>query len=164
MPRKPTGEPVGRRRIKSKISSDSTEPFFPTGLVDKIENPLTWNGTVPPKEIDLNQVLYWIELQATEEEIAGSFRVTRMALNRRLNDAFGMNFDQLRTLCSGNKKISLRRYQFALAEKNASMAIWLGKIWLDQKESGYQNDELPAQLKEFVDTIKSHYKPKLPHE
>ncbi len=31
-------------------------------------------------------------------------------------------------------KASLRRHQFRMAEKNATMAIWLGKQWLDQKD------------------------------
>lgn len=31
-------------------------------------------------------------------------------------------------------KISLRRSQFRLAEKNANMAIWLGKQYLNQKD------------------------------
>lgn len=31
-------------------------------------------------------------------------------------------------------KMSLRRSQFSLAEKNAAMAIWLGKQYLNQKD------------------------------
>ena len=34
----------------------------------------------------------------------------------------------------GIGKISLRRSQFRLAEKNANMAIWLGKQYLEQPD------------------------------
>lgn len=33
-----------------------------------------------------------------------------------------------------NGKASLRRYQFKMAEKNPTMAIWLGKNWIDQSD------------------------------
>jgi hypothetical protein len=36
-------------------------------------------------------------------------------------------------------KSSLRRAQWKLAEKNASMAIWLGKQYLEQKDIVEQN-------------------------
>lgn len=113
MPRKPTGKPSGAPKIKvSEVTS----------------------GNLPPKEINLDQVLYWIELQATAEEIAGAFRVSVDTLDNRLKIAFGMGFSDLKKRCSGMSKISLRRFQFQQAEKNASMAIWLGKVWLGQKE------------------------------
>ena len=96
--------------------------------------PAQWKGTIPAKEINLDQVLYWTELQATAEEIAGAFRVSVDTLDRRLREAFGMGFAELRKRCNGLQKLSLRRYQFQQAEKNATMAIWLGKIWLRTTE------------------------------
>ena len=89
---------------------------------------------IPPKKIILDQVLYWIDLQATQEEVAGSFRVSVETLNARLQDHFGMSFSELRKRCDGTAKLALRRYQFQQAEKSSTMAIWLGKIWLGQKE------------------------------
>jgi hypothetical protein len=55
----------------------------------------------PAKEINLDQVLYWTELQATAEEIAGAFRVSVDTLDRRLREAFGMGFAELRKRCNG---------------------------------------------------------------
>lgn len=95
-------------------------------LVEK--NPL------PEKEIVLDQVLYWIDLQATAEEIAGSFYVSTSTLDRRLKEHFGYGFEELKKKCSGSAKLSLRRYQFQQAEKNTTMSIWLGKIWLGQSD------------------------------
>ena len=74
-------------------------------------------------------------MQATAEEIAGSFRVSVDTLDRRLREAFGMGFAELRKRCNGRHKLSLRRYQFQQAERSATMAIWLGKIWLGQRET-----------------------------
>lgn len=103
------------------------------------------NGKIPEKEIDLNQVIYWAEMQATQEEVAGSFRVCVETLNRHLVEAVGMTYKELLTRVNGNAKLSLRRYQFEQAKKNATMAIWLGKIWLGQmdpdKKGDYQINE-----------------------
>lgn len=123
MPRKPTGRPSGRPKIKTKAPIDPNAP------------PSEWKGTVPEKEINLDQVLYWIELQATAEEVAGAFRVSTDTLDRRLREAFGMGFAELRKRCNGLHKLSLRRYQFQQAQRSATMAIWLGKIWLGQRET-----------------------------
>ena len=95
----------------------------------------TGNPPGPPqKEIDLDQVIYWAQLQATAEEIASSFRVSPDTLDRRLKKHFGMGYAELLKRVGGSAKLSLRRYQFKLAEKNVAMAIWLGKQWLGQKE------------------------------
>ena len=115
MPRKPTGRPNGRPK---KIVKPPVDPKSP---------PIEWNGIVPAKEINLDQV--------TAEEIAGSFRVSVDTLDRRLREAFGMGFAELRKRCNGLHKLSLRRYQFQQAERSATMAIWLGKIWLGQRET-----------------------------
>ncbi|MEI8328390.1 MAG: hypothetical protein WCG14_00075 [Chlamydiia bacterium] len=123
MPRKPTGRPNGRPK---KTVEPPVDPKAP---------PAEWKGTIPEKEINLDQVLYWTELQATAEEIAGAFRVSVDTLDRRLREAFGMGFAELRKRCNGLHKLSLRRYQFQQAERNATMAIWLGKIWLGQRET-----------------------------
>lgn len=56
-------------------------------------------------------------------------------------------------------KASLRRHQFKMAEGNATMAIWLGKQWLDQKDRKEVEVGAPgdfdkldaAGLREFID-------------
>jgi hypothetical protein len=111
--------------------------------------------SIPEKVIVFDQVLYWINLQATQEEVAGSFHVSVETLNGRLLDHFGVNFSELRKRCDGEAKLSLRRYQFNLAKTNTSMAIWLGKQWLGQKD----HDQMQASpndraLTEALKTIK----------
>jgi len=57
-----------------------------------------------------------------------------------------------------NGKISLRRIQFKLAERNATMGIWLGKQYLGQREMTYETSE-PIDLKEFAEVIANNYEP-----
>lgn len=115
------------------------------------------------KEINLDQVIYWIGLQATAEEIAGSFRVSVDTLDLRIKENFGMNFKELKKFLGNGAdgKLRLRRYQFELARTNASVNIWLGKQWLGQKdtihqetvvtESGKVNIYLPDNGREMDD-------------
>ena len=74
-------------------------------------------------------------IQCTEEEICAVMRVTDKTLNRLLKEEYGQGFSETYKKYSAGGKASLRRIQFRLAEKNAAMAIWLGKQWLGQKES-----------------------------
>nr|UWD62952.1 MAG: hypothetical protein [Bacteriophage sp.] len=51
-------------------------------------------------------------------------------------------------------KSSLRRAQWKLAEKNASMAIWLGKQYLDQSDGASEKSGDPAALAALVLAVK----------
>lgn len=101
-----------------------------------------WNSL--RKEIDLKQVIYWIGLQATAQEIAGSFRVSVATLDLRLKENLGMTFTELKEALGhgADGKLRLRQMQFELARTNPSMAIWLGKQWLDQKDTIHQETTL----------------------
>lgn len=129
-----------RGRPKTRPDPDPKTPKRKRGGQPGNTNNLLGRGKIPmnflaPKEINFDQILYWINLQATAEEIAGSFRITTETLDRQLKSYFGFGFMELRKLVDGEGKLSLRRYQFQQAEKNASMAIWLGKQWLGQKDN-----------------------------
>jgi len=52
-------------------------------------------------------------------------------------------------------RISLRRSQMKLAERNPTMAIWLGKQWLDQKDKleatvAGIDDDLRNEIEDFL--------------
>lgn len=51
-------------------------------------------------------------------------------------------------------KIRLRRNQFKLSERSASMAIWLGKQYLGQKDSIEVSQTSNGQLAELIDGLK----------
>lgn len=91
-------------------------------------------GKIPPRSIDLEQVYYWMDIGATQEEIAGAFRVGCRTLSNRLKEETGLNFCELKEKICGKAKINLRGYQYKMSEVNASMSIWLGKQWLGQTD------------------------------
>lgn len=95
----------------------------------------------PRKEIDKNHFENLCGLQCTKEDICDFFGVTDKTIDawckRTYKDSFSVVFKQKR----GNGKCSLRRYQFALAQKNANMAIWLGKQYLGQSDTPEQQQD-----------------------
>lgn len=82
----------------------------------------------PKKEIDYNTVEKLASIQCTQEEIANFLGLSVRTLQR------DEEFCRLYKKGQDNGKMSLRRYQFKLAEKNTSMAIFLGKQYLGQRD------------------------------
>ena len=82
----------------------------------------------PKKDIDYKMVEKLASIMATQEEIASFIGMSVKTLQR--DDKFCRIYKE--GLNKG--KMSLRRKQFGLADKNASMGIWLGKQYLDQKD------------------------------
>lgn len=117
----------------------------------------------PRKEIDKKQFENLCALQCTEIEIEDWFDVTDKTLNSWCKRTYGKGFSEVFRQKRGKGKISLRRTQWQLAEKSATMAIWLGKQYLGQNdnpvigttESKKEDDALSKSLKEFAMGIES---------
>ena len=92
----------------------------------------------PRKEIDQKQFENLCGLQCTLEEICGWFGVTDKTLNSWCKRTYSESFSEVFRQKRSTGKISLRRSQWKLAEKNANMAIWLGKQYLGQKDQEVQ--------------------------
>lgn len=88
----------------------------------------------PTIEIDINQFEKLCALQCTQEEICGVLGVSNKTLERWCKKVYKANFSEVFREKRQKGKISLRRSQFKLAEKSATMAIWLGKQYLDQRD------------------------------
>lgn len=90
----------------------------------------------PPKTINQQEFEKLCALQCTHDEICGWFDVTAPTLEAWCKQTYGkdMSFFKVFSIKRGKGKISLRRSQFQLAEKNASMAIWLGRQYLGQRD------------------------------
>ena len=88
----------------------------------------------PRKEIDQKQFENLCGLQCTLEEICGWFGCCTDTLEAWCKRTYKQGFSEVFRQKRGTGKISLRRAQFRLAEKNANMAIWLGKQYLLQTE------------------------------
>lgn len=99
----------------------------------------------PRKQIDLEQFKKLCAMQCTLGEIAGFFDCSEDTIENWCKREQKSNFSDTYKTYSSAGKISLRRYQMKLAEKNAAMAIWLGKQYLGQKESPEVDD--PEALK-----------------
>lgn len=113
-------------------------------------------GGRPRKEIDKTQFEKLCGLQCTKEEICSFFDITDKTLESWCKRTYKVGFSEVFRLKRGKGKISLRRYQFELAKKNANMAIWLGKQYLDQSDNPAKDD--PAALnkaKELLDGVPS---------
>ena len=82
----------------------------------------------PKKEIDYVAVEKLANIQCTQEEIASFLGISSRTLLR------DEKFKELFAKGRENGKTSLRRIQWKHAEKSATMAIWLGKQYLGQKD------------------------------
>lgn len=88
----------------------------------------------PKKEIDKEIFEELCEIQCTEDEIASVFRCSIDTLSRFCKATYKESFAEVYKKLSEGGKTSLRRKQWKLAETSATMAIWLGKQYLGQKE------------------------------
>lgn len=91
----------------------------------------------PKKNIDQRQFENLCGLQCTMEEICDHFDICDETLTRWCKETYGMSFSEVFSIKRQKGKISLRRNQFKLAEKNPTMAIWLGKQYLGQRDEQY---------------------------
>jgi transposase len=106
----------------------------------------------PQIEINKEHFENLCNLQCTLNEIAGFFKCSPDTIENWCKRTYEEGFTDTYKRYSQNGKISLRRLQFKLAEKNASMAIWLGKQYLGQ------TDVITAQTTEdFVRNLDSIY-------
>lgn len=80
----------------------------------------------PRKEIDQKQFENLCGLQCTLEEICGWFDVTDKTLNSWCKRTYHTSFSEVFKKKRGAGKISLRRSQWQLAAKSASMAYLAG--------------------------------------
>lgn len=117
-----------------------------------------------PKKV-INQKLFenLCGIQCTEAEICGVLECSEDTLNRWCKRTYKMTFADTYKSKSQVGKSSLRRAQWKLAEKNASMAIWLGKQYLGQRDivelglptDNTQEDALSVSLREMAEGLES---------
>lgn len=93
------------------------------------------------------------EIQCTEEEICAVIGVTDKTLASWCNSTYGKKFSEVFKEKRKNGKASLRRNQWALAEKNPTMAIWLGKQYLGQKDNIEVGHKDLSKVEELLNKI-----------
>jgi len=97
----------------------------------------------PPKPIDWKIFEQLCHIQCTHSEIASFFHVVVDTLYDRVEKEYGEKISSIYKRFSEGGKSSLRRHQFRMAEKNCSMAIWLGKQYLGQRDHDDERDKKP---------------------
>jgi hypothetical protein len=97
----------------------------------------------PEKPIDWKIFEDLCHIQCTHDELASVCHVAKSTLYERAQKHYGEDFPTVYKRYSEGGKASLRRTQFKMSQKNATMAIWLGKQYLGQKDNAeqYQFDE-----------------------
>ena len=102
----------------------------------------------PKKEIDYDAVEKLAKIQCTQEEIANFLGISIRTLLRD---------EKFKEICERGResgKASLRRIQWKHAEKSASMAIFLGKQYLGQKDNvEVSNTDELNKVKELLTKI-----------
>ncbi len=106
----------------------------------------------PKKELDQEQFEKLCSYQCTKVEICDFFHVSDKTLDAWVKRTYGESFSEVFAKKRSLGKISLRRSQFKLAEKNAAMAIWLGKQYLGQRDNKLDLEEQEAR----IDQIKAN--------
>lgn len=85
----------------------------------------------------------------TKTEICAWFGVTDKTVDAWAKRTYDKTFSEVYNEKREGGKITLRRYQMQLAEKNASMAIFLGKQYLGQSD----NPEAPNDANELLQAL-----------
>lgn len=101
----------------------------------------------PKKEINYETVEKLANIQCTQEEIASFLELSVRTLQR------DEEFCRIYKKGQDNGKMSLRRMQYKLADKNPTMAIWLGKQYLKQKDNIEVESTQLVKVQELLNKI-----------
>ena len=88
----------------------------------------------PPIGIDKKIFENACFLQCTLMEMTSLFECSDDTINNWCKRTYGQNFSGVYKKYSAGGKMSLRRNQFKLSERSATMAIFLGKQYLNQRD------------------------------
>lgn len=108
----------------------------------------------PRKEIDVEQFKGLCAIMCTEEEIASWFNCSVDTIERWCKRELNGTFADVYKKYSASGRISLRRAQFKMAQKNCTMAIWLGKQYLGQTDKQDVTTTLDAK-DNFIEALSS---------
>ena len=109
----------------------------------------------PKTQIDKKEFEKLCALQCTQLEMCSWFDVDENTLNAWCKREYEMNFSEVFALKRGIGKISLRRTQWQLAEKNPSMAIFLGKQYLNQSDNPQGEEATQKTIDALLEAVKN---------
>ena len=92
-------------------------------------------------------------IQCTREEICSVLQVSDKTLDRWCQNTYGKYFSAIFAEKRDGGKASLRRMQWKQAEKNPTMAIWLGKNYLNQRDNIEVESKQLVKVEELLNKI-----------
>lgn len=107
----------------------------------------------PAKTVDWDEFKKLCEIHCNCEEIAGIFEMHTDTLALKVKEKFGEYFPEVFKRFAAPGKRNLRRTQFKLAQRNATMSIWLGKQYLDQKDIVQENQVSEGVTQRYLDVM-----------
>lgn len=102
----------------------------------------------PKKGIDWENFEKLCAMKCTGDEIASFLRINKDTLYIKVEEHYKKPFPVVYKVFSEIGHCSLRRNQWALSKKNATMAIWLGKQHLGQRDPDRESDRVTTDLME----------------
>lgn len=121
----------------------------------------------PEKKIEKSDFESLLYIQCTLDEVRAFFDMklggcSEDTVERWCKRTYGKNFADVAAEKRAIGRISLRRTQFELAKKNATLSIWLGKQYLGQRDEVVldagihaKDDALSASLREMAKELES---------
>ena len=105
---------------------------------------------------DFEQFEALCKIQCSKADICAVMDVSEKTLDRILREKYKGTFEDVMPRFRSFGKASLLRSQFKLAERNPSMAIWLGKQYLGQQDPSVRRPPgggsgSPSRLDQFLD-------------
>lgn len=107
----------------------------------------------PFREFDQKLFENLCKVQCTVRELEAVFNSDIKTFQGWCLRTYDQSFSDVYKRFSDGGKPSLRRAQYNLAMKNASMGIWLGKQWLGQRDIPQEMEEFNGKLGTLLDMI-----------
>lgn len=112
-------------------------------------------GQIKQKQDNISKSLFekLCSIQCTKEEICAVLQVSDKTLDAWCRSIYNENFSVIFKEKRAFGKTSLRRKQWNLAEKNPTMAIWLGKQYLGQRDTVEVESTQLVKVQELLNKI-----------
>lgn len=118
----------------------------------------------PEREFDQKIFENLCFVQSPKDEMEFILHTDQRVINKWCLRVYDEDFDTVYKRFSSGGKASLRRDQFRMAKSNASMAIWLGKQYLGQKDIPDIVENFDTKVAKLLDLIKGSKEEKEDHE
>ncbi len=120
-----------------------------------------WKTGRPLREFDKKIFEGLCHIHCTVDEIEKIFHTDQRVIDRWCQREYGEPFATVYKMYQSDGKASVRRHQFEHCKKNASMAMFLGKVLLGQVDTpNIAKSPNDAILEGVIEAIRAQSKPK----